>query len=235
MLGCTVTLSANAGISLEWHGHKIWIDALHTGKIPGYSTLSPQIWAQMQMSPAFVPPELICFTHCHPDHYSRSLTTYASTLWPHAKLILPQEEFHNQILLAGNDFHVSLGDVCLRFLRLPHEGRAFSAVPHYGILLSDGASRILISGDCEVASPALTQYLDRPVDLAVLSFPWLTLHRGQLYIRDVLRPRRLLLYHLPFPEDDTDRYLCAVKRAALRQKPQALRLLSSPLQQEIFS
>lgn len=235
MLGCTVTLSANAGVSLEWHGRKLWIDALHTEKIHGYSTLSPQIWAQMQMAPAFVPPELICFTHCHPDHYSRSLTAYASTLWPRAKLILPQREFSNQALLTGSEFQFSLGKICLRFLRLPHEGGAFSAVPHYGILLSDGTSRILVSGDCEVASPALTQYLDGPIDLAVLSFPWLTLRRGRLYMRDVLRPRHLLLYHLPFPEDDTEGYLYMAKQAALRWEAQDLRLLSSPLQQETFS
>ena len=54
-------------------------------------------------------------------------------------------------------------------------------------------------------------------------------------MRDVLRPRHLLLYHLPFPEDDTEGYLYMAKQAALRWEAQDLRLLSSPLQQETFS
>ena len=42
-----VTLSANAGICVELAGKKIWVDALHSGRVRGFSTLSPQLQAQM--------------------------------------------------------------------------------------------------------------------------------------------------------------------------------------------
>lgn len=35
-----VTLSANAGVSVELGGVRIWIDALHDTRVPGFSTLT---------------------------------------------------------------------------------------------------------------------------------------------------------------------------------------------------
>ena len=55
MTDCSVTLTANAGILLEWKRHAIWIDALHDQQIPSFSAISPFLWAQMQTS--LPPPE----------------------------------------------------------------------------------------------------------------------------------------------------------------------------------
>lgn len=234
MSHCTITLSANAGILLAWNGHKIWVDALHDKPTDGFSSVSPALWAQMRTSAAFAPPDLLCFTHCHTDHYSRGLAEEAKALWPSAKLVLPQREFDDQLLLTGDEARFSDSGLTLRFLRLPHEGAAYAAVPHSGLLLSDGRFTILISGDCEVASPTLTRRLDNvPVDLAILDFPWLTLRKGRRYVQEVLRPRHLLLYHLPFPADDTNGYLEAARRAVELTDLPDVRLLSRPLQQEL--
>lgn len=224
-----VTLISNAGIALELNGHSIWIDALHTNQAAGFSTVSPALWAQVQA--LLPPPELIFFTHCHSDHYSRQLTAQALGLWPAAKLILPQQDFAGQLLLSGREVRLSAGGLTLRFLRLPHEGGM--DIQHYGLLLSSGGLHILISGDCETASPVLSQCLEGiPIDLAVLNFPWLTLRRGRRYLEDVLRPQHLFLYHLPFPEDDVNGYLQAARRAAETTALLDVRLLSRPLQQE---
>lgn len=235
MSHCTITLSANAGISLEWKGYRLWVDALHTDQRPGFSTVTPALWEQMQDSAAFAPPDLLCFTHCHSDHYSHELTAEAKALWPNAKLIMPQQEFDSPFLLTGDEVRFSDGDITLRFLRLPHEGSAFAAVPHYGLLLSDGVFRILIAGDCEIASPALSQHLQHTsVDLSILDFPWLTLNKGRQYVENVLRPRHLLLYHLPFPEDDVNGYLNAARQATALSDLADIRILCNPLQQEVI-
>lgn len=229
MLNCTVTLMANAGIVLNLCGHSLWIDALHTDRVPGFSTVSPALWAQART--LLPPPELLFFTHCHPDHYARSLTNEARILWPAANLILPQREFPDQLLLSGHEARLSAGGMTLRFLRLPHEGGA--EIPHYGLLLSGGGGSILVAGDCEPASPVLARYLEGvSVDLAVLNFPWLTLRRGRRYLEEVLRPRHLLLVHLPFPEDDANGYLDVARRAAEASSLADVRLLYRPLQQE---
>lgn len=233
MADCSVTLSANAGVSIQLGGCRIWVDALHTQKVEGFSTVTPKLWERMRTDKAFVPPDLICFTHCHSDHYSRSLTAQAKALWPRATLILPETEFVDQILLQGTEFSLPFQTVNLQFIRLPHEGDEAAAVSHYGLLLSQGDFRILIPGDCAVASPALAERLcGGNIDLALLDFPWMTQKKGRDFIQTVLRPRHLFLYHLPFQEDETHHYRAAVQRCLGRVDVPDVRLLMEPLQQE---
>lgn len=225
---CTVTLSANAGVSLTWAGRQIWVDALHDVRVPGFSTVTPALWAAMRAHPAFSRPDLICFTHCHEDHYSRRLTEEAGALWPGAALALPEREFEGQLLLQGDEVRLKAPPLTIRFLRLPHEGGM--DVPHYGLLVSDGAFRLLLAGDCAVACPELARHLaGETVDAAILNFPWLTLNRGRRFLQDVLRPGAVLACHLPFPPDDTEGYLAAARRAA--EGCPGVRLLAGPLQQ----
>lgn len=232
MENCTLTLTANAGTVLEWNHHVIWIDALHCGQVPGFSTISPTLWRRMQTE--LPPPELLFFTHCHPDHYSRQMASEAHLLWPAARLLLPQQDLPDQLLLSGREVRFSVQNLALRFLRLPHEGDP--DVPHYGLLLSDGSAHILIAGDCVTDGAILSHDLgDIAIDLAILNFPWLTLRRGRWYLEEVLRPRHLLLCHLPFPEDDVNGYLNAARRAAEATSLPDVRLLTQPLQREILS
>lgn len=228
---CSVTLTANAGIVLEWWGHVLWADALHTHPAPGFSAVTPALWAEMKA--ALPPPELLFFTHCHPDHYDPALTAEALALWPAALPVLPKREFSRQAVLRGASCRLDGGGVTLDFFRLPHEGAEHAGVPHYGLLLSGGGSRILLAGDGEIASPALTERLaGRGVDAAVLDFPWLTLRRGREYVEEVLRPKHLLLCHLPFPADDRNGYLDAARRAAEASKLPDVRLLTRAMQRE---
>ena len=97
---CTVTLSANAGAVLELNRVRIWLDLLHTEKTENFSTVGPELQRRMLQCEAFAHPDLIFFTHCHPDHYSRALTGQALKLWPDAKLVLPRQEFARQITLS---------------------------------------------------------------------------------------------------------------------------------------
>ena len=73
-MALSVTPSVNAGISLHWGEHRIWCDALHNRQVPGLSTLTPERFQHLLSHPAFQDPELLFFTHCHPDHYSKTQT-----------------------------------------------------------------------------------------------------------------------------------------------------------------
>lgn len=231
-----VTLSANAGVSLALGGKKIWVDALHDTPTGGFSSLTPGMLSRMEACQAFQDPDMIVFTHCHGDHYSRVLTAQAHMRWPKARLVLPELHFSDQELLEGAQVHKMLGDVHLRFFRLTHEHPETLDVPHYGLTLSDGKTTVLIAGDCAIASPQLAAALDgERVDLALLNFPWLALARGRQYIAEHLHPAHLLIYHLPFPADDAALYRAAVERAAtmLPSCPD-IRILGNFLQTERY-
>ena len=231
-----VTLSANAGVSLLLGGKKIWIDALHDTPTGGFSTLTPDMLSQMETCEAFQDPDMIVFTHCHGDHYSHALTARAHMRWPEARLILPELHFSDQELLEGAEVNKALGDVRLRFFRLTHEHPETLDVPHYGLLLSDGETTVLIAGDCAVASPQLAAAVGgEKVDLALLNFPWLTLPRGRQFIAERLRPAHLLIYHLPFAQDDAAFYRPAVERAIpLLPSCPDIRILGDFLQTERY-
>ena len=191
---CQLTLSANAGVSLELGRARLWSDVLHNKKVPGFSTVTPELWEFLRKNNHFAKPDLIFYTHCHPDHYSRGLTEQARTLWPHAELILPEQEFDDQILLSGKGCRLSFSGLSLEFRRLPHEGEQYAGVPNYGCVINDSGFRILIAGDCSVANSELADLIEEaPIDLALLNFPWAALSRGRDFIRQQIRPKHLVL------------------------------------------
>lgn len=217
-----VTLSANAGVALDLEGRRIWVDALHEKKQAGFSTVTPALQRRMLGHEAFMRPEWFCYTHNHPDHYSKHLTRAARKLWPQAWLMLPDE--------CWNEEHIVVDDgLELRFVRLPHEGEQYADIKHFGLLISYQDRNILISGDCAVASPVLAELLaGKRVDLALLDFPWVTLRRGREFLQEHLPESQILLYHLPFAEDDVNGYRLSAENAA--KQLTNCRLLMEPLQ-----
>jgi L-ascorbate metabolism protein UlaG (beta-lactamase superfamily) len=229
-----VTLSANAGVAIQIGSHRIWVDALHEQKQDGFSAVSEPLFRQILACDKFAWPQYICVTHCHPDHYSKELTAKAKQLWPKAKLFLPECEFEDQVLVEGNSYTFTDGNLKMEFIRLPHEGAQYANVKHYGLLIQKADICILLAGDCATASPALAQALQgRTVDLAILDFPWVTLGKGRDFVQKFLQPKHLLVCHLPFEEDDICGYRQAAKKSvdALSQQMD-IRLLWNPLQTE---
>lgn len=232
---CQVTLSANAGAALELPGLRLWMDALHRHKVPGFSCITPEIWAHMQTHPAFMQPDILFYTHRHPDHYSHTLTQEALARWPHAELVLPEQDFDGQILLAGREDRIHFRDITLTFRRLIHEGAEFVNVPHYGCLIDAAGFRVLLTGDCALAGEDLAKFIGGvPIDLAILDFPWITLKRGRAFVESVIRPRHLLVNHLPFAEDDLYGYRPAAAKWAASLAVPDVRLLQDPFQAEAF-
>lgn len=233
----SIALSANAGVSIGIGGRKIWVDALYTDKGDTFSPLRPELCQRLMATEAFTAPDYILYTHCHGDHYSRELTCMAMKKWPGARVFLPEQELEGQILVSGREFRHEIGDLSLRFLKLPHEGAQYADVKHYGLLIGTPGCNILLPGDCQVAASALAQAIgDTKIDVAVLDFPWITLHRGRDFVKEYIRPDHVIAYHLPFAEDDVNGYrLSAGKAADALKKELDVRLLWDPLQEEVIN
>lgn len=228
-----VTLSANAGVAIEIGGRRIWVDALHSKKQKSFSPVTHELQQQMLRSAAFQRPEFICYTHCHGDHYSESLTDAACALWPDARVLAPEGKY---AAVTGEEWTVSDNGLSLRFVRLPHEGEQYRDVLHYGLIISYRGCNILIPGDCATGSEALLQAVgDTPIHLVLLDFPWLALRKGREFVLRHFAQSRVALYHIPFAQDDTWGYREGACRAVKAASQIAdLRLMMEPLQQEIF-
>ncbi|MEA4993576.1 MAG: hypothetical protein VB060_07065 [Oscillibacter sp.] len=232
-----ITFSANAGVALRLGGVRLWVDAVHEEPVSGFSALSPALQSAVTAHPDFQQPNLIFCTHCHPDHFSRRLLGQAMERWPLSEVILPEPQFERQLLLSQPRERLVLPELSVQFARLPHEGKEYAAVAHYGCVLDHQGFRILIAGDCAVASPILRKFLleTGPVDLALLNFTWITLSKGRRFIEQFIRPRHLAVYHLPFEQDDIYAYRRAALRAAEQAPAEDVRLFLNPLQRERFS
>lgn len=213
-LGVDVALTSNAGVRLKIGGVSIWVDALHHDQAHGFSTLSPEQFSGLQQT--CTGPDLMVFTHCHQDHYSQCYVEQALQTWPNMALLSPEPHIPGQILIQGKSMKYAFHGVTLEFQRLTHEGARFAHVPLYGIRISHQDTHILIPGDSQSAAQEVVQWaMQTPVDLALLNFPWLTLHRGQKYLHDIA-PRHTIIYHLPFEQDDCCGYRTKAEHAASR-------------------
>ena len=133
-------------------------------------------------------------------------------------------------MISGDVYDISLGDLQLRFIKLPHDGVQYEGCLHYGILITAGNKHILLPGDCRLSEQKLLQAIDGiEVDLALLNFPWMTLAKARSFVKEHLRPRNLILYHLPFEKDDVNGYLSSAQRFANEAK-----LLYEPVQEIVL-
>lgn len=207
-----LTLSANAGIALEFGGKVFWTDALHEQKMPGFSCVDEALSDRI-FSGGLPRPDYLLYTHFHPDHYSEDLTARALKSYPDARL-----------LLTAEGMRFVCGQVCVSYVKTPHEGAQFAGVSHWSVVLECEGKRIFISGDCALAEPSLK---GADFDLAVLDFPWLTLGRGRDFLRENRVCKQTVLYHLPFEKDDVNGYRAVARKAA---EQFAAYLLCEPLQ-----
>ncbi|MCR4710972.1 MAG: hypothetical protein K5707_01620, partial [Clostridia bacterium] len=192
---------------------------------------------------------------------------------PQTEIYLPPEDgtAEETLVLPTAD-----GAVRVEFFRLTHTGKERREYPNYGILLSvlagsdrDNRARdriganfpdngaqatrsILLTGDAEVGCPELAEMLaGRPVDLALLNFPWMALGNGRRFVQEKIKPRHLVLFHLPTASDDEYGYQSALLptlgrdetvKAGLRKRYAEraaaacpdIRVMAEPLSKETF-
>ena len=196
-------------------GKRIWVDALHTRKQPGFSCVDENLQKQMLSHPDFQKPDIICYTHCHPDHYSRSLTEAACRIWPKAVLLMPAEEMKP----------FSLGNLRITFFRLPHEGAQYADTLHYGIRIDHAGESILLTGDGAVGCEEMNGMAPNVI---VVDFPWISLPKGRRVLLEKIRPGKIVVCHIPFAQDDVNGYREAAANAA--RQMENVYLLQEPLQ-----
>ena len=218
-----VQLSANAGVILSDGERCLWIDALHRVPVAGFSCVSRLQWERM-LDPALVsPPDLMLFSHYHPDHYSSSYLRGAHERYPAAAVASPRAELPDQILLAEEACKLEIKDVRILCRRTPHEGRGYETVAHYSFLILWGEAVLFIPGDAALGSQALAELIgSRKISLALLNFPWVTRPSGIRFLAAHGDPKEEIIYHLPFAPDDTCRYRDLTARALARYEDQAI-------------
>lgn len=225
--------TANAGVLLRLPGLYTAVDAFHNKRTPPFSPVSLDLMEQFRQSGALSGLDAVIVSHCHPDHCTLREVKDAMASAPKATLFAPEPLLDEQVLLSGPSSHIRTGDISLNFYRLRHDGLKYRSKALYGTVLEAGGRRVLMPGDCVDHADVERMMDGKETDTAILNFPWITLPKNRLFVDNVLRPKHLVIFHLPYPEDDTEGFLPATLKMADRLKNiRDVRILTRPGQAE---
>lgn len=227
--------TANAGVLLQMPGFSAAVDAFHNKRTPPFSPVPGAVMDGLRERGDLARLQAVIVSHCHPDHCTLREVRQALELAPEATLLAPEPLLDGQVLLTGPASHVRAGGVSMDFARLRHDGLKYRSKALYGVTLEAGGRRVLMPGDCIDHADVERMTDGKETDVAILNFPWVTLPKHRLFVDNVLRPKHLVIFHLPYLEDDTEGFLPATLKMADRLKNvRDVRILTRPLQEEIL-
>lgn len=234
--------TSNAGLAVTFPSALIWIDAIHDIKAPTYSTVTPEIWSKMQQDPDYVGssmqgPDAMAFSHCHIDHFTSGIVREAMDKWPDSKVILPEKYFPNEVYVSGDAMDLNVSGVDLKFIKTHHCTKRHHNKTHYSMLMNDGHANIFMPMDSSTSDAAMSYCaVNNDIDIAVIDFVWVLLQKGRDVIEHDVRPKHLLIYHLPFAADDPHDWRSQTEEAAkLLTSVPDVRILKDPFQKEIIT
>ena len=218
--GLKISLIANAGLLMTWNGTTLMVDGIYGQAGLPFSVPSPADWQDMLRGEGrFRKVDYLLFTHAHPDHFSPEMTGEFLRHRQVKGVFLPEPHTEAERLLMGELKErgvpyaelsgTGLGaareiepGIRIRAVRTLHLDRIYRDVPHYCCLLTFGDRQILLTADVDYTSETLSFVKDIPLDAAFVNPMFFTaLCRGKFF-KGTLPTRRMMVYHVPFPEDD---------------------------------
>lgn len=220
--------SVNSGLYIRSGGSGILIDGIHRGKGIGFSDMPPELMEDMfQARGLFAELSGLLFTHRHHDHFDRELLCRFLSVRgnPLPAIYGTCLELSNVVCKdpPGEPASFDMGNAAVTAVRTVHDGEIYKNDPHRSFLIHIGGESFFIGGDAAPDNGCADVIKDASqsgVTAAFINVYQARSPEARDFLRR-LRPERLFLYHLPFPEDDMYGHLMMAKWA-LRNFPEDL-------------
>jgi L-ascorbate metabolism protein UlaG (beta-lactamase superfamily) len=234
----SIKLIANAGVLVRYRGIRFLIDGLYYDNGHGFSNIPEQLLDKMMHGKdEFKNIEYLIFTHNHQDHFNAEYTMEYLKNNDITCIFMPSDgscaliELQNYIKESYIDYRflkIPIGerycykvneDISITIFNTSHMGKQYSSVENYCFLLSLGAKNILFTADADYA----LSYFENPlagidVDTVFVNPLFFNNKAGRNVIEKVIRPNKVVIYHIPFPEDEKLRLRKIVERDMIRYK-----------------
>jgi len=221
----TLTLIANAGILIEYDGTGILVDGVHHDATSRFSPVSRVDLLHMRLGKqAFKTLDYLFFSHEHSDHFSPLYVTELIHAREIHKVFLPKAaspspelgllcnhlrkksvEADILSLQPGEFAPFQLGpNITGRIIATRHMGPQYQSVINYCYLFDLSGVTLLFTGDGDFVREYYEAALSGiELDLVFVNPLFYQHPQGQKLINTLFTPKHLVVYHLPFPEDDT--------------------------------
>ena len=223
--GIKITLVANAGVLVEHNGIGLLMDGIHHEEGYPFSQVSENDMELMrQGADIFANLDYLLFTHEHPDHFTPQYVSEHIRLRSAKGVFLPNANDGSPALaLLLNHLeklaipHYTLGlepgktkrfavadDLVVTVIGTRHMGPQYQAIRNDCFLLTLGGKNLLFTGDADYVAGYFENALAGvTVDAVFVNPIFYHNSNGQEIINEVFRPRDIVIYHMPFEEDDT--------------------------------
>lgn len=236
-----MTLLASTGMLIEADGVKFLIDGLHKKNSTTFSGLSAEVLADLceGKKELYQNINYLIFTHLHEDHFSAEYTEKYlesnSVDGFFAPEILKEKyiSLNNKVEQNSDQsyyFDLSLGekqtirlsdDFSIEVFSAVHAGDQYADVENYCYLINFGGRKLFIISDSDYDSEYFSKMLkNEDIEAAFINPLFLNNKRGREVITEALKAERLIVYHIPFADDDKYRMRNMVKRDAEKYKDQ---------------
>ncbi|MBR2223896.1 MAG: MBL fold metallo-hydrolase [Christensenellaceae bacterium] len=221
--------TANCGVLLKGEKAAIGFDLLHEVQAPPFSKVPEETFRYVLENEKA---DVLFYSHIHPDHFGEEMNrAYAEKY--HPAYIMPEHPMATLPLAADHgSFEIKNLDLRVEYCRLLHSGDQYKDVINYGFLIEFEGKTILSLGDASLTAPEIPHFLSgKTVDLAFINFPFYTLSSGRDAICNIIKPKNVIIQHLPFESDDRFAYRKAIeKRCYAPGMPPVSALLTETLQ-----
>lgn len=234
-----MTLLASTGMLIEADGVKFLIDGLHKKISTTFSGLSAEVFADLceGKKELYQNINYLIFTHLHEDHFSAEYTEkYLESNKVEgffAPEILKDKyiSLHNMVEQNSEQsyyFDLSLGEkqtirlldnLSIEVFSAVHAGDQYADVENYCYLINFAGRKLFIISDSDYDSEYFSKMLkNKDIEAAFINPLFLNNKRGREVITEALKADRLIVYHLPFADDDKYRMRNMVKRDSEKYK-----------------
>lgn len=221
-----ITYIANSGVMIEHDDVKFIIDGLHSKKAIDFSRVKEDTLEKIIRGyKPFDDLDYLLFTHRHIDHMCDKSTVEFLKNNEDTEVLYPKDEgcvietvddFVKEGEYLGGALDIELGIKMkypikngeITYFKSKHMGdESFKCNNICYIIELDGV-RFLHMGDGSFDYDYLQKMLhDERINVAFVNFPFIQLPNGKRIIREIIKPDHLIVFHLPFEEDDNSNYI----------------------------
>lgn len=214
----------NTGLFFYHGATGILVDGIHNGRKVGMSEMSDEWERDLNRSAGiFAHTDALIFTHLHPDHFCeekvngfledhKEISSYGPS-W--GKSNVKKAEISDRMGC------IKIGDANIITMKTIHDGEIYRQDPHESLILQMGKETFFIAGDAELFEADAEDVLrvTDHVDMAFVNLYQLGGKTGMEFLNR-LKPDRIVLYHLPEPEDDDWNYCLMGRQSEKRIRKQ---------------